>query len=167
MKRFVMVTFSVFAIFGLSWGALAAVQDSGTPTAIEIDCATPGADATPSVEATPSIATPASATPAADDPCATEEAGEQGDVILVELVDIAFVQNEITIPADTDVTFHFVNKGNMQHDFKIDDPEVHSGILSGGDEVEVTVNLPAGTYEFYCTIPGHKEGGMVGTLTVE
>jgi uncharacterized cupredoxin-like copper-binding protein len=24
----------------------------------------------------------------------------------------------------------------------------------------------AGTYQFYCAEPGHKEAGMVGTLTV-
>ena len=27
--------------------------------------------------------------------------------------------------------------------------------------------LTAGTYEFYCTVAGHKEAGMVGTLTVK
>jgi plastocyanin len=26
--------------------------------------------------------------------------------------------------------------------------------------------LPAGTYRFHCTIPGHEQAGMVGTLTV-
>jgi uncharacterized cupredoxin-like copper-binding protein len=24
----------------------------------------------------------------------------------------------------------------------------------------------AGTYDFYCSLPGHKEAGMTGTLTV-
>ena len=27
------------------------------------------------------------------------------------------------------------------------------------------INAPAGTYEYYCNVPGHKEAGMVGTLT--
>ena len=171
MKRLIMVALSAIVVFGFSLGAMAAIQDSGTPAAIDVDCATPGVEATPGVDATPTVATPAvatpeSATPQANDPCAENEANG-GEEVLVEFVDIAFVQNEITIPADTDVTFTFVNKGNMQHDFKIDDPEVYSGILNGGQEAELTVNLPAGTYEFYCSIPGHKEGGMVGTLTVE
>lgn len=164
MKRIAMVAMSIVVVFGFSWGAMAALQDSGTPTAVEVDCATP--EATPGVDATPAIATPESATPQADDPCA-DEASEDDGVILVEMVDIAFVQTEITIPADTEVTIHFVNKGNLQHDFKVDDPEVYSGMLNGGDEEEVTVNLPAGEYTFYCTIPGHKEAGMVGTLIVE
>ena len=28
------------------------------------------------------------------------------------------------------------------------------------------INAPAGTYQFYCNVPGHKEAGMVGTLVV-
>jgi plastocyanin len=30
----------------------------------------------------------------------------------------------------------------------------------------VSLTLKAGTYTFYCSVPGHRAGGMVGTLTV-
>lgn len=163
MKRLSILFVSVLTIFGFGMAGFAGMQDSGTPEAADNGCATPVAFATPGVDATPGVGTPEVA-----DPCATPVAEGEGDIIVVEFVDIAFVQNEITIPADTDVTFQFVNQGHMQHDFKIDDPEVYSGMLNGGEESEeMVVNLPAGEYEFYCTVPGHKEGGMVGTLIVE
>ena len=35
-----------------------------------------------------------------------------------------------------------------------------------GAKADVTVDLKAGEYEFYCPVDGHKDGGMEGTLTV-
>jgi uncharacterized cupredoxin-like copper-binding protein len=29
------------------------------------------------------------------------------------------------------------------------------------------VELKAGTYKFFCTVPGHRQAGMEGTLTVQ
>ena len=36
-----------------------------------------------------------------------------------------------------------------------------------GGKASVTADLEAGTYEFYCPVGNHKDGGMEGTLTVE
>jgi uncharacterized cupredoxin-like copper-binding protein len=33
-------------------------------------------------------------------------------------------------------------------------------------KADLTVDLKAGKYEFYCPVDGHKEAGMKGTLTV-
>jgi uncharacterized cupredoxin-like copper-binding protein len=35
-----------------------------------------------------------------------------------------------------------------------------------GSTASSKVDLKPGEYEFYCTIPGHKEAGMKGTITV-
>jgi uncharacterized cupredoxin-like copper-binding protein len=73
----------------------------------------------------------------------------------------------LTIPANTDVMLHLPNEGTIPHNFKIDDPEVFSGDVAPGTSVDLILNLPPGSYEYYCTIPGHRPAGMVGTLTVE
>lgn len=85
----------------------------------------------------------------------------------VVLHDISFEPSELTIPANTDVTFTFENRGVLVHDFLIADPLVFSGILRGGESSTQVVNLPPGTYFFYCSQTGHRISGMVGTLTVE
>jgi uncharacterized cupredoxin-like copper-binding protein len=82
----------------------------------------------------------------------------------VDMVDLAFNPTELTIPADTDVTVNLVNSGALPHTFDVED--VESGEIPGGGTGSVTVNLPVGTYEYWCAIPGHKEAGMVGKLTV-
>ena len=38
-------------------------------------------------------------------------------------------------------------------------------ITEGSDSTEV--ELKPGTYHFYCTVPGHREAGMEGTLIVK
>ena len=35
-----------------------------------------------------------------------------------------------------------------------------------GGSRSVTVKLKAGTYTFYCSVPGHRQAGMEGTLKV-
>jgi plastocyanin len=37
--------------------------------------------------------------------------------------------------------------------------------FQGGTKT-VTLNLSAGTYTFFCSVPGHRQAGMQGTLTV-
>lgn len=83
------------------------------------------------------------------------------------MVDIAFSPDTITIPADTDVTINLPNNGVALHDFNIDELDIHTEDVPGGGSTSVTINAPAGTYEFYCSIPGHLEAGMIGTLIVE
>jgi uncharacterized cupredoxin-like copper-binding protein len=102
--------------------------------------------------------------------------------------DLTFEPDEFTVPAGEEVTVELSADG-VEHDFVIEgaadavevgDAEEHDDMemdeLPEGD-VEVvhadagstasstfTVN-EAGTYEVYCAVPGHRDAGMVATLT--
>ena len=58
------------------------------------------------------------------------------------------------------------NKGVTLHNFSIGGLDIDVDIKPGASE-ETVINAPAGEYEDYCNVPGHKEAGMVGTLIVE
>jgi nitrite reductase (NO-forming) len=82
--------------------------------------------------------------------------------------DVAFTETTLELPANTDVTLVIHNNGALTHTFDLDELNVHSGELAGGESKTITFNTgAAGTYEYYCAVPGHRESGMVGTLTVK
>jgi uncharacterized cupredoxin-like copper-binding protein len=99
---------------------------------------------------------------------AAEAGSEQVATGAIEVVshDIYFEPAELTIPADTDVTVTLPNEGVTLHNFAIDELGIDVDIQPG-ETTETIINAPAGIYEFYCNVPGHKQAGMVGTLTVE
>lgn len=67
------------------------------------------------------------------------------------------------------VTFSIANEGQQTHDIEIEGNgvEAKSETISGGGSGELTVDLKPGTYEMYCTIDGHRQLGMEGSVTVQ
>ena len=93
-----------------------------------------------------------------------------GDTIDMEMGEMYFDPDSISGDAGSSLTINLDNAGNQLHDFTIDDLDgerIHVEVASG-EEDSVTLELPdeAGDIEFYCTIPGHRESGMEGVLTV-
>jgi Cu-Zn family superoxide dismutase len=86
--------------------------------------------------------------------------------IVVDMADIYFDPDRITIPADTEVRISLVNSGETVHNFTIEEQNV-SVDLEPGDTTEEVLNLPRSSYEFICDIPGHKQAGMVGVIEVQ
>ncbi len=58
------------------------------------------------------------------------------------------------------------NGGSVEHDFAIDSQRIQVKLQPGESREQWIAALPAGTYAFYCTVPGHKEAGMTGRLIV-
>jgi len=86
-------------------------------------------------------------------------------VIAVTGDEFAFSPSEISIAAGEDVTIA-LTANDIAHDFYVKGIGhiVHAKAnktAKGGLRIK-----KAGTYEFWCTVQGHKKAGMTGTLTV-
>lgn len=118
-------------------------------------------------------------------PASTAEPEPQ--VITLRASDIAFDQATIEVVAGRPVKLIYTNTGALDHDFSVDQieveavsdegghhhqhggdlPDLHLGIEPGGTAILRFTPLAPGTYTFICTIEGHQEAGMVGTLVVK
>lgn len=69
-----------------------------------------------------------------------------------------------------DDTIDFKNPSTTPHNVAIEDSsgkKLAETKTIGKGETSTEVELEPGTYTFFCSIPGHREGGMEGTLTIE
>lgn len=103
---------------------------------------------------------------------ATEGGGDEGagggggDATWVA-IDIDFESAPETLPAgETEITL--VNEGQALHDVTFEELGDETVVEAQGGSTETgTVSLEAGDYTYYCSVPGHREAGMEGQLTVE
>ncbi|HEU4706849.1 MAG TPA: plastocyanin/azurin family copper-binding protein [Solirubrobacterales bacterium] len=102
------------------------------------------------------------------------EGGSAGSASSVDIEanpegNLEFVEKSATAKAGKD-TLNFTNESPVPHDVKI---ENEAGEEIGGTEPiaegseSAEIELEPGTYTYYCSIPGHRQAGMEGTLTVK
>ena len=67
------------------------------------------------------------------------------------------------------VTIDFNNPAPIQHDVAVakGSQELVKSPLISQSSTSVSADLAPGKYVFYCTVPGHRQAGMQGTLTVK
>ena len=78
----------------------------------------------------------------------------------------AFDPDEISVAAGEDVTI-VLTADDILHDFTLEDAESH--VAAGAGETAsggLRIDEP-GTYTYYCSVEGHREAGMEGTLIVQ
>lgn len=89
--------------------------------------------------------------------------------VTVSATEYQFEPNVINASVGQKVVINVHNDGAMKHDFNIrlsDDKYATKLIEPGSTEtIEFEVNDP-GQYPFYCSVPGHRDDGMEGTLEV-
>ncbi len=73
------------------------------------------------------------------------------------------------VAASSHVTIAFTNKAPVSHNVTITNAAGkilgNTPTFTGGTKT-LSLNLPPGTYTFFCSVPGHEAAGMKGTLTV-
>lgn len=109
--------------------------------------------------------------------------------------DLAFEPDEFAVPAGEEVTVTFTSEPAVEHDLVIEgvgmaatvgeeghgdrdehamddahameDDDLHVAHADAGETVTATLTVDEpGTYQLYCSVPGHREAGMEATLTV-
>jgi uncharacterized cupredoxin-like copper-binding protein len=72
-----------------------------------------------------------------------------------------------TLPAGS-YSFDVKNDGKIEHDLVIEGNGVDekTPLIEAGDTATLKVDLKPGTYDVYCSVPGHKQAGMDIKLTV-
>jgi plastocyanin len=83
--------------------------------------------------------------------------------------ELAYTTKSATAKAGN-VTIEFDNQQSISHDVAIEDSSgktVGETELVSAGSANAEVDLKPGTYTFFCTVPGHREAGMEGTLTVK
>jgi plastocyanin len=82
---------------------------------------------------------------------------------------LSFEPTSLTAKAGK-VSIDFTNKSALGHNLTV---ESSAGAVVGatptfeGSSKTLEVTLKAGSYKFYCSVPGHRQGGMEGTITVQ
>lgn len=87
-------------------------------------------------------------------------------VSLVGTDNLKFDKTELSVAADEEVTITLTSEGSIPHNFVIEELDDQMIVeVDGGATDSGTVTLEAGTYTYYCSIVGHRQGGMEGTIT--
>lgn len=84
----------------------------------------------------------------------------------VEGFNFGFSPKTITVKQGDMVMLKLVSN-DSPHTFTIDELGLDQQFTYGKDAAVMFTASKKGTFKFYCAVPGHREGGMVGTLVIE
>jgi plastocyanin len=120
-----------------------------------------------------SASSSAASAPSTSTSTSSSSAAGGGKSSLTEAADpsgqLKFTKGSLTAKAGK-VTIQFTNSASLAHNLTIQQgtsgPVVGATPTFQGGSKTLTVNLKPGTYTFFCSVPGHRQAGMQGTLKV-
>lgn len=108
-----------------------------------------------------------------------------GKTLLIKAEEFKYLPDKITVNRLEPITLDFKNVGSIAHDLQIvnvkDNPfkilkmpdksnhessGIHVHALPNEEQKITFIPTETGNYKFVCTIPGHKEAGMIGEIVV-
>jgi len=96
-------------------------------------------------------------------------AGAPPSIGLVEK-EFLFTPKDVVVRWGGGIAFVVKNQGAIEHNFVLEAPGgttvAQITTIEPGETGRVTATLPAGIYTIYCSLPGHRDAGMVATLRV-
>ena len=109
------------------------------------------------------------------EPASPNEQGEQVVVavtkITIEGDEFSFAPANISVTRGTTVELTFKNIGKAPHNYSVTELGLATKTIGGGKTDVVTFVVPdtPGTisYTSFCSVPGHREAGMVGTIEIK
>jgi len=102
--------------------------------------------------------------PAEVDPPPAEEPAQEVNVTLGP--GFVFNPDMITVDPGRPVDLVVENLNDIDHTFTIDELDIDLRVAPGQQQEITFTPAETGTFEFYCTEPGHRDQGMVGWLGV-
>jgi uncharacterized cupredoxin-like copper-binding protein len=158
--------------------ATASSTNAASTTPASSTSPTPTATSSTPASSTPTASTPAASTPAKKTPKATTgtpappSSPAAAATTTLKLAanpagQLAYDTKQLSAKAGK-VTIDMTNMSPVEHDVAVAQGTTVVGqtpVFTGGSKT-VTLTLKPGTYTFYCTVPGHRQAGMEGTLTV-
>ena len=167
---------AITAVLVLAAASTAVITSGGPAKSAEASQGASGASTSTAAEApstpapsTPATSTPATSTPAATTPSAAAPVGSSTTVGLSADAQGRLAYNTKQLSAKAgNVTIKMANGSQLEHNVTIAQGSTVLGAtptFAGGTRV-LTLKLKPGKYTFYCSVPGHRQAGMEGTLTV-
>ena len=87
-------------------------------------------------------------------------------VVNVDASNFEFGPDTIRVGATEEVALT-LHSEDGPHDFAVDGLGLVADVGGGGTDAErLRIDIP-GRYTFFCTLPGHRDGGMEGTIVVK
>jgi uncharacterized cupredoxin-like copper-binding protein len=156
----------------LAAGVLVALAGCGSSSSTSSAPATTEAPAT-SAASTPNTevaSTTSAAAATSSAPVAATGGGQTLSLAANPEGQLKYSTTTLTAEKAGQVSIAFTNMSPLGHNVTVASA---SGAVVGatptiqGSTKTLSLNLKAGTYKFYCSVPGHRMAGMEGTLTVK